>query len=230
MSTQAPRGGQPPRITGTRLVVVLLAALVALDLFVAPASRIEHGLAFVQAAAEERQEAVDAEREQRAAERQREADERRRTVVPPEDQAAAGDADDDATRPSAAAVSLPADPAGATIAMINETRAAAGKPPLDRHDGIDRVARRWSQHMAERDEQYHNPDFPRQIAEVYEGLRSSAENVAHGRPGDLERIHQSFVDSPGHYENMIGDFTHVGVGVALTADGTVWVTHNFARR
>jgi uncharacterized protein YkwD len=219
--------GRKPRITGTRLVVVLVAGLVTLDMVVAPASRIEHGLAHVQAAAEEQRLALEEEREQREAERAQQAEERRRTVVSAEEHAAAAEASG-TTAP--VTVELPADPAGATIDMINATRAAAGEPPLERHRGIDDVAQRWSEHMASRDEQYHNPDYPAQIAAVFDGLRGTAENVAHGRPGDLERIHQSFVDSPGHYRNMVGDFTHVGVGVALTADGTVWVTHNFARR
>ena len=221
------RRGRKPRITGTRLVVFLVAGLVALDLFVAPASRIEHGLAVVHTAAEERRLAVEAERQREADERQREAEEQRRTLVAPEERAEAPQAD--GSQPAASAVELPPDPAGATIEKINATRAEAGKPPLERHPGIDEVAQRWSEHMAARDEQYHNPEFTTQIAAVFDGLRSSAENVAHNRPGDLERIHQSFVDSPGHYRNMVGDFTHVGVGVALTADGTVWVTHNFAR-
>ena len=54
-----------------------------------------------------------------------------------------------------------------------------------------------------------------------------AENVGCGQSADS--LHQSFMDSPGHRDNIMDpDFTDVGIGVRFADDGAMWVTQNFA--
>lgn len=58
------------------------------------------------------------------------------------------------------------------------------------------------------------------------GWRYWGENVASAP--DIFWAQSALENSPEHYENMVGaNFTHVGLGVAV-ANGSVWVTQNFA--
>ena len=54
-----------------------------------------------------------------------------------------------------------------------------------------------------------------------------AENVGMVGPADVGRMHQAFVDSPGHLANMLNPGTvYVGVGVAYV-DGLMYVAEEF---
>ena len=131
-------------------------------------------------------------------------------------------------RRQAALAALPPDPVGHTVAMINATRAEQGLPPLIRDAHAEQVAQRWTEQMAASGVLEHNPDFHEQLRVGIAGLAASAENVGMASDG-LEIVHQGFVDSPGHYANLVGDYERVGVGVVVDAQGVVWVTHNFVR-
>lgn len=54
-----------------------------------------------------------------------------------------------------------------------------------------------------------------------------AENV--GRGGSVGGIFNALANSGGHRVNMLGDFTHFGVGVWVDGDGVIWTTHVFSR-
>ena len=53
------------------------------------------------------------------------------------------------------------------------------------------------------------------------------ENIGVGY--SVSSLFGAFVDSPQHESNLVGDFTHVGIGVYQDADGALWTTHVFAR-
>lgn len=53
------------------------------------------------------------------------------------------------------------------------------------------------------------------------------ENVGVG--GSVSVIFNALVGSSGHYQNMVGDWTHMGVGVWRDAQGALWTCHVFAR-
>ena len=55
----------------------------------------------------------------------------------------------------------------------------------------------------------------------------AAENV--GRGGSPSGIFGMLKGSPGHRANMLGDYTHVGIGVWMDSNGTIWTAHVFAR-
>ena len=193
------------------VVAVLLGGLVAFDLAVADDSRLRAGADSFQAGYDSRQAAIAAEEEERLeqARRSREARE-------------SGELDWDWLEEG-----IGDSPVETTVELINESRAAEGLVPLEHHPEATEVARAWSRHMRDDDELYHNPDYGSQLQARIPGVVSWAENVGWNH-GSLERRHESFMDSPGHRDNILGDFTHVGVGIALDHDNEiVWVTHNF---
>lgn len=116
------------------------------------------------------------------------------------------------------------------VELINVERAAAGIPALTVNGDISAVARAWSEERSQSadecrpDELQHNPDYAGQMPP---GWFRVAENVGCGQSADS--LHQSFMDSPGHRDNIMDpDFTDVGIGVRFADDGAMWVTQNFA--
>lgn len=116
------------------------------------------------------------------------------------------------------------------LAKINAARAEAGRPALASHDGLAAVAREWAEQMRAESRLTHNPDL---AAYLGPGRRRIAENIALRRSSEsIERvavgIHEQLMDSPPHRANTLDDWHHAGVGVAVSRDGTVWATVNFA--
>jgi hypothetical protein len=130
-------------------------------------------------------------------------------------------------------VSIGAAPAGADelspvaeslfVTKINALRAAKGLGQLTVHAELVGIARNWAQSMANAGEISHNPSFPNQVSANWKKL---GENV--GRGGDVDSLFQAFVNSPAHYANLVDPaFNHVGVGVVIRSDGTIFTSHQF---
>jgi uncharacterized protein YkwD len=118
--------------------------------------------------------------------------------------------------------------------LANDARQEEGISALERHEGLEEVARRWSQYLARTGEDLaHNPGFSDQVPD---GWRAVGENVGWiddgGRMSPLEvaeQVHEGWMDSPGHRENLLQeDFTHLGVGVAHDPEHGYYLTQNFA--
>ena len=129
--------------------------------------------------------------------------------------------------PAVAAV----DPASAEVqflSLLNGERTRAGMVPLARDGALDGVARDWSTTMMREDRLYHRPNLVAAIdGSVTRTWTRIGENVGVG--GSVERLHQAFMDSPGHKANVLGDYNRLGVGVVTEPDGTIWVTFNFLK-
>ena len=125
---------------------------------------------------------------------------------------------------------LGAGPAGAAdapeqdfLARINGLRTSLGVAPLAVDDNLMALSQAHSAEMAARGELYHTPDL---VAGVTGSWQELGENVGVG--GYTSVIWDAFVKSPHHYENLVNPaFTHVGIGVTVTANGSQWVTHRF---
>lgn len=123
-------------------------------------------------------------------------------------------------------------PAGTELARVraeilrrtNLLRETYTLPPLKPMAGLDRVAQRWSEHMAATGTFEHNPQF---AAQYPDGWRNAGENIAYGYA--VDRVVAAWAESPGHRANMLGDFTHLGIGFARDAQGRPYYTQNFAR-
>lgn len=107
-------------------------------------------------------------------------------------------------------------------AEVNALRSAQGLAPLGRHGGLDAEARAWARGMAESGALGHSD-----LARLLPPWSAVAENVAVG--GSVGGIFGSLADSAAHRSNMLGDYTHIGVGAWVDGEGTIWTCHLFAR-
>jgi hypothetical protein len=125
--------------------------------------------------------------------------------------------------PAADAATVTPDHESRLVALINDERTDRGLAPLDLTLQLTRIGRDWSQAMARQDDLSHRPDLAEQIDGDWRRL---GENVGYGP--SLDKIHDAFMDSKGHRDNVLGDFDRVGVGV-VEEDGRLWITVNFLR-
>jgi uncharacterized protein YkwD len=122
----------------------------------------------------------------------------------------------------------PATPAAAgepeTIySLVNEARANNGLGALNRNSGLDAVAAAWAKQMSAQGNLVHNPNVGDQIPS---GWSSWGENIAQGHRNGAA-MHEGWMNSPGHYANIMGDFT--AIGIAFYNDGsTTWGVEVFA--
>lgn len=105
---------------------------------------------------------------------------------------------------------------------INSYRDGDGLSGLSRHGSLDSYARSWAQTLAERGQLSHSD-----IGSLLGSWSGVGENVGMG--GSVGGIFDALASSSGHRANMLGDFTHFGVGVYEDSDGTLWTAHVFTR-
>ena len=110
----------------------------------------------------------------------------------------------------------------------NALRTSQGVDALSDHDTLNQKAELWARHMAETGVLAHS-----QVSQSLEGLswQLLGENVGvtSARTDPLRALHDGFAGSPSHQANLLNQrFDHMGVGVAESADGRVWVVEVFA--
>lgn len=131
--------------------------------------------------------------------------------------------------PSATATPIPvqtvADLEAFVLGEINGIRARAGLSPLALDPGISATSRDWSRQMAAGGFFRHRPGNELNVL-LPPGWREWGENIASAP--DIFWAQSSLESSPGHFANMVGNFTHVGIGVYSTGS-QVWLTQNFVR-
>jgi uncharacterized protein YkwD len=109
------------------------------------------------------------------------------------------------------------------VTRLNDLRAAQGLSRLEVDGPLTAVARSWAGSMAADDHISHRSDLA-DVSPHPDWVRIG-ENVGVG--ATVEQLHDAFVDSPAHYENMVDPgWQLVGVGV-LVDDGSIWVAVNF---
>lgn len=122
--------------------------------------------------------------------------------------------------------SVPADLAGARARILQDTnayRAQHGRPAVQPMAALDLVAQTWSQYMAATGDFRHNLAFFSQ----YPGDPSAgAENIAVGYTP--ESVVAGWIGSSGHRANLLGSYTHLGIGYARSASGRAYFTQNLA--
>lgn len=94
----------------------------------------------------------------------------------------------------------------------NRFRAANGRGPLQLSGPINQIAQTWALQMAGTCVFAHNPGVGQLIPA---GWRAWGENIARGQ--QYTDVVQAWINSPGHRANLLGDFTHLGVGYAETS-------------
>ena len=106
--------------------------------------------------------------------------------------------------------------------LINSHRANNGLSALISDSNLDSEARSWSQTMATTGNFEHSD-----ISRFLGPWSSVGENIAYG--GSVTSMFNGLVASSGHNANMLGDFTHFGIGVWVDGNGTLWTTHVFTK-
>jgi uncharacterized protein YkwD len=101
---------------------------------------------------------------------------------------------------------------------INDVRGKRGMLRLDPE--LSRAARLHSREMVKQDKLYHTPSD--KLSKRVTNWTVLGENVGVG--GDVQSLHDAFMASPAHADNVLFDsFRHMGVGT-VKADGKLWVT------
>ncbi|MDG3006268.1 CAP domain-containing protein [Paludisphaera mucosa] len=112
--------------------------------------------------------------------------------------------------------------ATALLKAHNAERAEAKLAPMTLDDLLTKAARGHAQDMAERRKMSHeggdgSSPFDRIKREGYHYLKSG-ENVAAGQR-NVASVMRSWMDSPGHKKNILGEFTQMGAAQAKDDDG-----------
>lgn len=104
---------------------------------------------------------------------------------------------------------------------INSFRKSNGLVPLTRNGSLDSRARSWAEHLADIGKLQHSS-----LSSLIPPWTAAGENVGAGY--SVSGLFDAFKSSSYHRGVMLGDFTHIGVGVWVDADGTIWTVHVFA--
>ena len=115
----------------------------------------------------------------------------------------------------------PSGDAEATLASkINGLRSNEGLAPLQRNGTLDAEARAWAERMADQGSLSHS-----NLGRLLPPWSAAAENVGSG--GSASDLFGALAGSSGHRSNMLGDYTHLGVGAWVDGSGTIWTVHLF---
>lgn len=118
----------------------------------------------------------------------------------------------------------------ALFAMANRARRSEGARALLPHATLDRLARAHAEAMQRAGRLAHDvgggtPD--RRVEEGGLAPRTVGENIAHAM--EARSAHRVLWWSPSHRKNLLTrSFDHLGVGVAVDPDGSLWVAQVFA--
>jgi uncharacterized protein YkwD len=111
--------------------------------------------------------------------------------------------------------------------MVNQSRAAAGLPPLRENATLDMKADGWAQKMRNECRIWHS--------NLAEGAppewRKLGENVGMG--GTIDQVHVAYMNSPGHKANVLdGSYNQIGTAAVwgnCRGYRTVFTVHVFMR-
>jgi cysteine-rich secretory family protein len=109
------------------------------------------------------------------------------------------------------------------VARINDLRASKGLPGLEMHPNLLEKARGWAATMGAAGRIWHS-----NLADgITANWQKLGENVGVG--GSVEGLHNAFVASPAHYDNLVDpEFGYVGIGV-VKVDGRIFVSETFMK-
>ncbi|HKZ30639.1 MAG TPA: CAP domain-containing protein [Acidimicrobiia bacterium] len=109
------------------------------------------------------------------------------------------------------------------VSLINQERADRGLTTLEVYWDLVDDARTHSDLMSDADRIFHSSN----LAGVTTGWSALGENVGVGPAVGI--LHEAFMNSAGHRDNILGDWDTVGVGVTNSAQGYMFVTVVFMK-
>ena len=115
--------------------------------------------------------------------------------------------------------------------LVNEYRTSEGLDPLEYSPFIADIARTHSQNMANDSSPFGHQGFSERSDKIRSELGGgrTAENVAYGY-SSAKRAVEGWIASDGHRKNMVGDFTHTGIGVAYDSNDQPYYTQIFLKK
>lgn len=117
--------------------------------------------------------------------------------------------------------------------MTNLLRKQKGKSAFVRNDRLDKAARAHAMNMAKQGIMNHvldgKPPSDRIKSTGYV-FHTFGENIANawGRPDNTNSMFNFWLNSPPHLANILGPFTEVGIGVAVSDSGQYYACQVFA--
>lgn len=105
---------------------------------------------------------------------------------------------------------------------INSLRSSKGLGKLTSNGSLTTRARHWAKKVAEADKLMHS-----NLGSLVPPWMAAGENLGVG--GSVSSVFSGLKASSSHLSNMLGDFTHFGVGVYQDSSGRIWTVHVFAR-
>lgn len=134
---------------------------------------------------------------------------------------------DDSPAPSAEVADRPA-----LLEAHNRERAASKLPPLKSNAKLDAAALEHARDMARHDKMTHegsDESTPAQRVERQDyHYQTIGENVAAGQRS-VPEVMRTWMDSPPHKKNILGDFTEIGSACVRSRDGTPYWCVDFGR-
>ena len=127
---------------------------------------------------------------------------------------------------------LPDAEISALVAAHNRRRALAKRPPITINAKLSAAALVQAKDMAEHSKMSHSggdgsTPFQRIERQGYR-FRNAGENVAYGQE-DVDAVMTSWMESPPHKKNILGDFSEMGAAKALDKDGVPYWCVDFGR-
>lgn len=115
--------------------------------------------------------------------------------------------------------------------QINSYRATQNLPALLRNSAINTQARTHSQNMASGKVQFGHDGFVQRVQATRLLYISAAENVAYNRgyQDPAKQAVEGWLKSPGHLNNIKGQYNLTGIGVASNSKGEIYFTQIFIR-
>ena len=105
---------------------------------------------------------------------------------------------------------------------INAFRSANGLASLTRSGSLDAEARNWAKSIANSGKLAHS-----NISRLTPPWDAAAENLGTG--DSVDSVFSLLAESGGHLDNMLGNYSHVGVGIWVDSSGKLWTVNLFAR-
>jgi uncharacterized protein YkwD len=132
--------------------------------------------------------------------------------------------------PSGPSAAGPGDPlVSGIVQAMNRDRAASGLPALNYNDQLANLGSSWAGNLAGARRLYHQDLGALLQRSDFAGYQSLGENLLTG-PGNMSasQMESAWMGSSGHRANILaGNFSMVGVGVATSSDGRIWVAVEF---
>jgi uncharacterized protein YkwD len=117
------------------------------------------------------------------------------------------------------------------LKYTNQFRKSKRLTVLEMRDDLNAIAQRHSEDMAKGRCSFGHSGFNEresQVQKIIQPFSAMAENVAYGATTG-KAVVEMWKDSPGHRENMLGDYKYMGIGTASDNHGTIYFTAIFVR-